>query len=129
MSVSQKRFDKALDIVGNVMKSLLESFDKELEAHQGRTAKHLLQVKHLLQDKLESMRLSKSVELRDKNALEKELMEETIRVVSFRTVLCSLKVALTLHTIGRWLTSARRQSPRRPSSRSTSSECVTHESA
>jgi hypothetical protein len=56
-----------------VLDRAVSSFNKELEGHQSRMSKRLLEVRDVLGDKLISMRMGKEAEIRDAQLLDREV--------------------------------------------------------
>lgn len=72
------------ELLNNMLESVAKQFDGELEGHQGRMSKRFFEAKENLGLKLADMREAKEIELREKYALNRELMTEHNRVVQIQ---------------------------------------------
>ena len=62
-----------------VVQTVCQDFDNELERHQGRMSKRVFDVKRTLNDKCGTIRVAASLEVRDAQALNRALALEAVR--------------------------------------------------
>ena len=65
----------------DTMQSVVQCFDQELEDHQGRMSKQMVDMKHMLIDRVKDLQVARDREVRELHAMEREVAKDQVRIV------------------------------------------------